>query len=142
METLFNIGWAVLGTIGVAAGLWLRRRFAQGPRRELARDVVLLCAIVFLLFPIISFSDDIGYFNYYFSRGQAPDALFWVSGARREEHLPSPVVLHVFALLLAAIVTAHRRRTILGAMVLPAPAPLIEQPAAPLCLRAPPLSLF
>lgn len=142
MENLFNILWAVLGVSGLIAGLWLRRRIGLGEKRELARDLLLLGVIVFLLLPVISMSDDIGYFHYYFSRGHAPDCAFWVSGARREKQLPSLVVLQVIALLLAAIVSAFRRGTVLGAIALAEPARVLDRSAAATYLRAPPFSRF
>ncbi len=142
METLFNFAWALLGTLILGAGWWLRRRFAPDARAGVVRDLILLSLIVFLLFPIVSFSDDVGYFSYYFSHRQAPESLFFVSGSRREEQLPSLVFLQVFAVLLAALVSAFRQRTVFGLVPVAESARAITRKAAPVCLRAPPSSLF
>lgn len=142
MEALFNIAWAVLGVLGLALGLWLRRRLAAGGKPALARDLILLSVIVFLLFPIISFSDDIGYFSYFFSRRRAPDSLFFVSSARRERQVPPLVILQVFAVLLAALGIASRQQTVLGTIALAQPAHAIRRKPVLSSLRAPPSSLF
>ena len=142
VETLFNISWAFVGLIGIAAGLLFRRSVAPWGKRELVRDVLLLSAIVFLLLPFVSISDDIGYFSYYFSQGQAPDCFFWVSGSRREKQLPSAVVLQAFAFLLAATVAALCQRTVLGTIALTRPARFVGRSTTATYLRAPPSSLF
>lgn len=138
MENLFNILWAVLGLGGIVVALLFRRYAGLGGRRELGRDVLLFAAIVFLLLPVFSMSDDIGYFNYFFSGGQAPNAVFFVSGTRREKQIALIVVLHILALLVAAIVSALRQRLVLGMVTLAEPARVIERRAPATYLRAPP----
>jgi len=142
VEGFFNISWAVLGTIGIAAGLLIRRRVAPWGKRDLVRDVLLLSVIAFLLLPVVSMSDDIAYFSYYFSRSQTPDCLFWVSGSRREKQLPSLVVLQAFAFLLAATVVVLCQRTVLGTIALPGPTGFTGRSTTATHLRAPPSSLF
>ncbi len=142
MENLFNILWAVLGVTGIVAGLLFRRRAALGGKRELARDLLLFGMIVFLLLPIVSMSDDIGYFTYYFSRGQAPDCAFWVSGSRREKELPSTVVLQTVVFLLTVSIGALCQRRVLGTIALTGPVRVAGTGATTAYLRAPPSSLF
>lgn len=119
MESFFNISWTILGVIVVAAGLLIRRSIAPWGKKETIRDVLLLAAIVILLFPIVSISDDIGYFNHYFSTHRTLDSFFWVNGSRREKQFPGVIVQQALALLLATAVVVRCQRAVLG-MIAPA----------------------
>ncbi len=141
METLFNIAWAVLGLVGIATGLWCRCRVAPSTKREFTHHIVSLAVIVFLLLPIVSFSDDIGYFNYYFSHDRSPDSLFWVSGPRREKQLSWVPVLQVFGFLLLTTLGALYQRTFLGIVPVADWACTVDRSTATAYLRAPPPSL-
>ncbi len=139
MESLFNIAWALLGVVGLTVGLVYRLHIAPVDRKELVRDVILLCGIIFLLLPVISLSDDIGYFNYYFSRGQAPDSVMWVNGLRRNKQLPGLIILQSFAFLLAAALGMFCRRTVSGTIESTEPVRIASRNTTPANLRAPPL---
>ncbi len=114
METLFNISWAALGLIVFTVGLAIQRRVNPAGKKDLVRTLLLLSAVVFLLLPIISISDDIAYFEHYFSRHSAPDSIFWMTGARREKQFPGSVVLQAFIFLVAAAVVVRCQRAVLG----------------------------
>lgn len=141
MESLFNITWAILAVSGIAAGLLWQQHLAGDGKRELARNLVLLALVALLLLPVISLSDDIGYFSYYFSRGQAPDGTFWVSGLRREKDLPALSLLQACAFLLAALVGCLSLKNRYEAIPSAAPLRLRSRRTAPIGLRAPPTYL-
>lgn len=137
MERAFDIAWALCGVIGIAASLLLRWRLVPLTKSGVARDLAVLSIIVFLVFPIISIADDIGYFNYYFSPGEAPDGIIWLKASRRDKQCPLSVGLQAFALSLPATSTLCRR-AILGTVTPAAPVPLASRRVAAASLRAPP----
>lgn len=137
MESAFDIAWALCGVMGIAASLFFRWRVESWAKMRLARDLAALSIIVFLLFPIISIADDIGYFNYYFSGSQDSDGIFWLKASRREKQLPSSVRLQGFAVSLAAT-GALCPRTILGTVTPTGPVPLASRRVTTVSLRAPP----
>ncbi len=138
MDTLFNIAWALVAVLGLTAAVSLRRQLAPWKKAELYRDVVLLCLVVFLLFPIISISDDIGYFSYYFSGGQTPNGIFWVSAVRRNKQLPLLVPHQVVSFLIAASLTGVCQYVFFGQTTLRDPLPCSSRAVASANLRAPP----
>ncbi len=142
MESFFNVAWAVLGVVGIAAGMVFRRHLMPWKKRELVRDVVLLGVIAFILLPVVSMSDDIGYFSYYFSGGQTQDGLFWVSGSRREKQLSWVPVLQVVGVLLAAALGAFYQSTLLGIVPVAESPRGVDRSTATAYLRAPPSSLI
>lgn len=103
MESFFNIAWTVLAVLGVAIAVYFRRRTMPGKKAHLARDLTLFAVLAFLVFPLISISDDIGYFNFYFARTHTPDGALWRSTSRREKHLYAGVVLRVVAVHLLSL---------------------------------------
>ena len=137
MESLFNIAWAVLGLIGVTAGLLIQQRVTPG-KKHMVRTVLLLSVIVFLLLPIISMSDDVAYFSHYFSRHSAPDSTFWVTGSRREKQFPGFIVLQAFVFLIAAAVVVRCQRAVLGATTPSASKCFAGRSTTATHLRAPP----
>lgn len=138
MESLLNVAWALLGAIGVTAGLVFRWRLAAWAEREMARDLMLLGLIGVLLFPVISISDDIGYFSYYFSRGQTPDGIFWVKVSRRERQLHLLVPVLTYAALPTATAVSLCQRVLLETIGLVEPAGICSRRLTGSFLRAPP----
>jgi hypothetical protein len=139
VESFFNFAWAVIGAIFLAAGFLFRWRVATWARRAMARDLMLLGLIAALLFPIISISDDIGYFSYYFSGGQSPEGIFWVKGSRREKQSHLPVIPLTFAFLLNATAAVVCQRTTLETIAPAGPAGIFSRRLTASYLRAPPV---
>ncbi len=138
MESLFNIGWALTGAIGITAGVVFRWRIATWAKREMARDVVLLGLIVVLLLPVISISDDIGYFSYYFSGTRSPDGIFWAKGSRREKQLHLLPILLTFAVLPTVAASVFYPRMGLETIALAGAAGTFSRRLTASYLRAPP----
>lgn len=141
LESLFNIAWTLLAVSGIAAGLVFRDRFVSRGLGGLARDMALLAIIAFLLFPAISISDDIHYFDYYFSGG-TPDGVLWLQVSRREKQFFALLFLQAVALLVVAIACARHRSIVLGMVALTSLAAVATRAATTAHLRAPPFFLL
>ncbi len=138
MLDVFDIAWVLSGIIGLAAGFVCRRRVGPWSGTEIRRDLVLLTLIGFLLIPVISIRDDVGYFNYYFAREQGQDGTFWVSGARREKHLLSFLLLQGMTFLVVAIEHTSSRRKLVGIISADPPPLFVSRVVGSTHLRAPP----
>ncbi len=137
LEHAFDIAWVLVGLTAIATGLLLRWVLAPGTKKGLARDLVVLSLAIFLLFPFFSITDDIAYFDYYFSRGQAPDGILWVKGSRREKQ--SVLLTHLPAVtFLLAATGALSRTTVSETIALNIPVRIVTRRASATCLRAPP----
>ncbi len=139
MESFLNLTWAVVGASFLAVGFVCRWRLTAWAKRQMARDLMLLGLIGVLLFPVISISDDIGYFSYYFSGGQAPDGIFWVKGSRREKQLHLLPIALAYATLPTATAVTCCQRVVLEIIGWGEPAGILNAGLAISRLRAPPL---
>ena len=139
VEALSNVAWAVLAVTGLAGGMFLRR--CPWKNAPLLRHLVLLAVMAFLLFPVVSISNHIGYFNYCFSPGQGPDSIFWVSGARREKQFPT-LALQALIFLIAATFATLYQRTAFERAGQARLARAVSRSTAATCLRAPPSQFF
>ncbi len=141
MELLLNVFWLLLALASFALWWtkWTPSGRARGDRRELRDGAVSLACVLFLLFPVISLTDDLHEVPAVAEESRAARRTLLIckgsqTGSDSEKHAASFAETQVWQFLLPA-------RTVIGHLVAADAPPPLAVPDRPFHGRAPPARL-